>query len=56
MSENRVHFEPTENSGGVLVKPFAGSLDGNTKRGFVAMNEALKARAEALEGAKRARL
>ena len=49
MGENRVHFEQTENSGGLLVKPFAGNLDGNTKRGFAAMNEALKARAEASE-------
>ena len=51
MGENRVHFEQTKNFSGVLFEPFAG--DGNTKRGFVAMNEALKARAEASEEAKR---
>ncbi len=56
MGENRVHFEQAENFSGLLVKSFAGNLDGDTKRGFVAMNEALKARAEALEGATRARL
>ena len=53
MGENRVHFEQTENFSGVLFKPFAGNLDGDSKRGFVAMNEALKVRAEALEVAKR---
>ena len=56
MGENRVHFEQSENFSNLLFEPFASNLDGDTKRGFVAMNETLKARAEALKGAKRARL
>ena len=50
-----VHFEQAEIFSDLLIKSFAGNLDGDTKRGFAAMNEALKARAEALEGATRAR-
>jgi hypothetical protein len=47
LGEGRVRFVQEERFTGVLVGLFAGSLDRNTKRGFEAMNEALKARVEA---------
>ena len=49
LGENRVQFEQTEVFRGVLVKLFAASLSGDTKRGFEAMNRALKTRVESLE-------
>lgn len=47
LAENRVKFIQGENFSGLLVGLFAKSLDTDTLRGFVEMNEALKARAEA---------
>ena len=46
LAAGRVRFTQGERFSGVLV-PFArASLDGGTKAGFLAMNRALKARAE----------
>ena len=44
----RVTFRQGETFSGILVPLFRGSLDGATKQGFVAMNEALKHEAEKL--------
>lgn len=46
IGENRVKFVQGENFGGLLVRFFAKSLDTDTLRGFIEMNEALKKRAE----------
>ncbi len=47
LGPHRVRFVQGERFSGVLV-PFAkSSLDGGTKAGFVAMNQALRSRAEA---------
>jgi hypothetical protein len=43
-----VTFHQGENFSGILVPLFRRSLDGPTKQGFVAMNEALKREAEKL--------
>jgi hypothetical protein len=45
LGDGRVRFTQREEFRGVIV-PFAGRLLGPTERGFVAMNEALKERAE----------
>lgn len=47
LSEQRVRFTQRETFRGLLV-PFTGRMLGKTERGFVAMNEALKKRAEEL--------
>ena len=46
--EGGVTFRQGETFSGILVPLFRGSLDGATKQGFVAMNEALKHEAEKL--------
>ena len=46
--EGGLTFHQGENFSGVLVPLFRRSLDGPTKQGFVAMNEALKREAEKL--------
>lgn len=46
LGEGRVHFEQSERFRGLLVGPFRGSLDRDTKRGFAEMNRALKTRVE----------
>ena len=46
LGPDRVRFVQREQFTGVLVPVLMGSLNGPTARGFVAMNEALKARAE----------
>jgi hypothetical protein len=45
VDESRVHFVQSERFSGVLVPLFGSTLD-KTARGFTAMNEALKRRAE----------
>jgi hypothetical protein len=47
INDNRARFIQRERFNGVLVPFFGRSLDTATKRGFKAMNEALKIRAEA---------
>lgn len=47
LGPGRVRFVQEERFTGVLVPVFARGLDDNTRRGFEAMNAALKARAEA---------
>jgi hypothetical protein len=47
LGPGRVRFVQQERFTGVLVPLFARSLDGHTRRGFEAMNAALKTRAEA---------
>jgi len=42
-------FHQSETFSGILVPLFRRSLDGSTKQGFVAMNEALKREAEKLD-------
>lgn len=46
LGENRVRFVQREVFTGLLVPLFARGLDTDTRRGFEAMNRALKARAE----------
>jgi hypothetical protein len=46
LRENRVRFTQQEKFTGILVPLFARSLDTDTLRGFIEMNQALKARAE----------
>jgi hypothetical protein len=46
LSANRVRFIHEEQFQGLLVSLFAKSLDEGSGAGFVAMNQALKARAE----------
>lgn len=46
LDSNRVRFTQREVFTGLLVPLFARSLDSGTQRGFEAMNQALKARAE----------
>jgi hypothetical protein len=46
MENGRVRFIQREKFRGILVPFLSRSLDGQTKRGFKQMNEALKARAE----------
>jgi hypothetical protein len=49
LAPGRVKFTQGERFSGILV-PFAkSSLDGGTKAGFLAMNRALKARAESVQ-------
>ena len=50
LEENRVRFVQREAFKGLLVPLLARSLDNNTRRGFEAMNRALKERAEASPG------
>ena len=50
-SENRTRFIQQERFTGLLVQPFARSLDEHTLSGFHAMNAALKTRAEAFTSA-----
>ena len=50
LEENRVRFVQREAFKGLLAPLLAGSLDNNTRRGFEAMNRALKERAEAPPG------
>ncbi len=52
LAQDKVRFEQSERFSGMLVRPLRASLDRDTRRGFEAMNRALKARAE--EGAQRA--
>jgi hypothetical protein len=49
MAPNRVRFEHGERFSGILVPLAKSSLAGGTRDGFVAMNEALKTRAESNE-------
>jgi len=53
LADGKVLFQHQESFSGVLVPLFRGSLDRDTRRGFEAMNQALKARAEAMETANR---
>ena len=46
VSERHVVFEHGEQFSGMLVPRFRPTLDGSTRNGFVAMNEALKREAE----------
>lgn len=46
ITPNRVRFLQGEKFSGVLVPLAKSGLEGGTKAGFIAMNEALKARAE----------
>lgn len=46
LGEERVRFEQSERFSGLLVGMFRTGLDRDTKRGFEAMNHALKIRAE----------
>lgn len=47
LSKNQVEFIHSEQFSGLLVPLLAKSLDTNVRKGFEAMNQALKARAEA---------
>jgi len=47
LGEGRVRFHQNEHFSGLLVPLMRRSLDGATRQGFVAMNEALKREAEA---------
>jgi hypothetical protein len=49
IASDRVRFEHGERFSGILVPLAKSSLAGGTKAGFIAMNEALKARAESNE-------
>ncbi|NWF83232.1 MAG: SRPBCC domain-containing protein [Bryobacteraceae bacterium] len=49
VSESRVRFIHSERFNGILVALMRSSLDGGTRAGFEAMNQALKARAETAE-------
>ena len=49
IDSNRVRFEHGERFSGILVPLAKSSLTGGTKAGFMAMNEALKARSEGNE-------
>ena len=49
VASDRVRFEHGERFSGILVPLAKSSLNGGTRAGFVAMNEALKARAESNE-------
>lgn len=46
LGEGRVRFHHWEKFSGILVPLLSRMLDGDTRRGFEAMNQALKARAE----------
>jgi len=48
LGARRVHFVQRERFRGILVPLLARSLDRDTKRGFEAMNRALRARAESI--------
>ncbi len=50
LSANRVRLVQGEKFSGLLVALFKSSLDGGTKSGFIAMNQALKMEAEKNEG------
>ena len=50
LGANRVRFIQRELLTGLLVPLFARRLEASTRRGFVEMNRALKARAEHLPG------
>ena len=47
LGPNKVRFVHSEQFSGLLVPLLKGMLDGSTRRGFEAMNQAVKARAEA---------
>ena len=47
--DGSVTFRHEENFSGILLPLFTGMLDGKTKPGFEAMNQALKARVELLQ-------
>jgi len=53
LGDARVRFHQWEQFSGLLVPLLSRMLDGETRRGFEAMNAALKARAEAAEAATR---
>lgn len=46
LGDGKVRFEQSERFSGLLVGLLRGSLDRDTKRGFLEMNQALKERAE----------
>src|SRR5690625_2419123 len=50
LGEGKVRFQQSERFSGLLVSLLRGSLDRDTKRGFEEMNQALKARAESVQG------
>jgi len=49
LADGTILFQHSESFNGLLVPLFQDSLERDTKRGFEAMNRALKARAEAVE-------